>query len=140
MNNKGIVMLKRHFLWILYGLFVVLALLFKNDEALFVSQGPYPLGKLMLWILLGLFLLYSLHCHLKEDFFKTMSITGKYYWSKQIGIDLYIGVALSAGIIYLNEGSLLVLGFWLVPLIVFANLATLLYFAMNYDALIRHFS
>jgi hypothetical protein len=138
-NRKGIVMLKRHFLWLLYGIFVVLAIIFKNDEALFVSSGPYPFGKPILWLVLGLFLLYSLHCHLKEDFFKTMSITGKYYWTKQIGVDLYLGVALSASVIYLNEGSLLVLGLWLLPLIVFANLAALLYFAMNYDAIIRYF-
>lgn len=132
-------MLKRHFLWILYGIFVALAVTFKNHEALFVSRGPYPFGKTMLWLILGFFLLYSLHCHIKEDFFKTMSITGKYYWTKQIGIDLYLGVALSASVIYLNEGSLLVVGLWIVPLILFANLATLLYFAMNYDAVIRHF-
>ena len=133
-------MLKRHFLWGIYFVVVALAVVFKNDEALFVSSGPYPLGKPILWLILGLFLLYSLHCHFRENFFRTMSITGKYYWTKQIGIDLYLGVALSASIIYLNEGSLLVLGLWLVPLILFANLITLLYFAMNYDAIIRHFS
>ena len=68
-----------------------------------------------------------------------MAITSKYYWTKQIGIDLYLGVAVSGAIIYLNEGSLFILGLWLLPLVLFANLATLLYFAMNYDSLVAHF-
>ena len=132
-------MIKRHFLWILYGIFVLLAILFKGEEALFISSGPYPYGKSFLWATLIAFILYSLYCHGKEDFFKTMGITGKYYWTKQIGIDLYLGVALSAAVIYLNTGSCLVLALWMAPLIVFANLATLLYFAMNYDSIISHF-
>lgn len=133
-------MFKKHFLWIFYAIFVVLAIVFKGQENVFISNGPYPYGKYVLWASLLIFLLYSLYCHSKENFFKTMSITGKYYWSKQIGIDLYLGVALSASVIYLNEGSLLVLALWLVPLILFANLATLLYFAMNYDSIIKHFT
>ena len=132
-------MFKQHFLWILYGVFVLLAILFKGEEDLFISSGPYPYGKYLLWATLIAFLLYSLYCHRKENFFKTMAITGRYHWTKQIGVDLYLGVALSASVIYLNEGSLLVLALWMVPLILFANLATLLYFAMNYDAIIRHF-
>jgi hypothetical protein len=133
-------MFKKHFLWFFYGIFVLLAIVFKGQEALFISNGPYPYGKYLLWAALLIFLLYSLFCHVKENFFKTMSITGKYYWTKQIGVDLYLGVALSASIIYFNEGSLLVLALWLVPLILFANLATLLYFAMNYDSIIKHFT
>lgn len=132
-------MLKRHFLWIIYVIFVSLALIFKGDEPLFVSQGPYPFGKWLIWLILGIFLAYSLHCHIKENFFKTMGITGRYYWTKQIGVDLYIGVALSTAIIFLDSGSLLVVGLWLVPLILFANLATLLYVAMNYDSIVSHF-
>lgn len=132
-------MLKRHFLWFIYASFVALAVAFKGQEPLFLSDGPYPAGKIVVWVVLMLFLAYSLHCHLKEDFFKTMGKTGKFYWTRQIGIDLYLGVALSATLIYLNEGSLLVLVLWLIPLIIFANLATLLYVAMNYDSLLAHF-
>ena len=132
-------MLKTHFLWLLYGIFVFVAMSTHTSEPLFVSQGNYPYGKPMLWLVLLGFLAYSLYCHVNENFFKTMSVTSKYYWSKQIGIDLYLGVAVSGAIIYLNEGSLVVLCLWLLPLVVFANLATLLYFAMNYDSLIAHF-
>ena len=132
-------MLKKHFLWMLYGIFVIIAMSTHTSENLFVSQGDYPYGKPILQLVLVGFFAYSLYCHVKENFFKTMSITSKYYWTKQIGIDLYLGVAVSGTVIYLNEGSLLILCLWLLPLVIFANLATLLYFAMNYDSLIAHF-
>lgn len=132
-------MIKRHFLWFLYAVFVVLAILFKGEETLFISEGPYGAGKLITWAVLVLFLLYSLHCHVKEDFFKTMSITVKYYWTKQIGLDLYLGAAMFCGLIYFNEGSILVMLLWFIPILIFANLATLLYLALNYDSIIAHF-
>jgi hypothetical protein len=131
--------LKNHILWVIYSVFVIVAIGSHHSEPLFISQGPAPYGKPMLWLVLLGFLVYSLHCHFKENFFKTMSITSKYYWTKQIGIDLYLGVAVIASVIYLNEGSVWVLALWLVPLILFANLATLLYLAMNYDSLIARF-
>jgi hypothetical protein len=132
-------MLKKHGLWFIYFAFVPLALFYHKGEALFLSHGQFPAGKPILWLVLLTFLGYSLYCHVKEDFFKTMSVTTKYHWTKQIGIDLYLGVALIACVIYLNEGSWLVLAFWFVPLLIFANLATLLYLALNYDSLVSHF-
>jgi len=132
-------MIKKHILWIIYALFVAIAITFKSDEPLFLSQGPFAMGKPILWGVLAVFLLYSFHCHRKENFFKTMSITGKYYWTKQIGIDLYIGVGLVAYLIFLNDGPV-VLALWAVPLLIYANLATLLYLAMNYDSIMSSLS
>ena len=63
----------------------------------------------------------------------------RYHWARQIGIDLYLGVGMFAFLVYLNEGSVLILLFWLAPFILFANLAVLLYVAMNYDTIISHF-
>jgi hypothetical protein len=128
-------MLKRHGLWIFYFAFVALALFLHKGEALFVSSSQLPWGKPVLWLVLLAFLGYSLYCHKHENFFKTMSITGKYHWTKQIGVDLYIGVSLIACVIYFNEGWL-VFALWFVPLLIFANLATLLYLALHYDSLI----
>jgi hypothetical protein len=133
-------MIKDHGLWILYFTFVPIAIFSHQGESLFLSNGPLPWGKPILWAVLLAFLGYSLYCHVQENFFKTMSITAKYHWTKQIGIDLYLGVAIVACIIYLNEGSWLVLALWFIPLLIFANLATLLYLALNYDALISHFT
>jgi hypothetical protein len=132
-------MLRKHGLWFLYFTFVALVLFLHQGEPLFLSNSQLPIGKPILWAVLFTFLGYSLYCHKQENFFKTMSITGKYYWTKQIGIDLYLGVALIACVIYLNEGSWLVLALWFVPLLIFANLATLLYLALNYDSLISRF-
>ncbi|MFQ3324623.1 MAG: hypothetical protein ACI90U_002453 [Pseudomonadales bacterium] len=60
-------------------------------------------------------------------------------WFRQISIDLYLGLLITSTIIYLNEGSLLFMLLWIVPLVLFVNLALLLYLAMNYDSLIAHF-
>lgn len=128
-------MLKRHFLWLVYGVFVALAIIFKTQEPLFFSSGPYALGKPVLWLVLFAFLAYSLYCHVHEDFFQTMKKTDKYHWTKQIGVDLYIGVGLVGYVIFLNQGAV-VLALWLIPLLIYANLATLLYLAMNYDSIV----
>lgn len=132
-------MLKRHFLWFLYAIFVALTIVFKGQEPIFLSDGPYALGKPIVWVVLILFLAYSLYCHIKEDFFKTMSITSKFHWTKQIGVDLYLGAAMFCGLIYLNEGSIAIMLIWFIPILIFANLATLLYLALNYDSIINHF-
>ena len=58
---------------------------------------------------------------------------------RQISLDLYLGLFLTSAVIYLHEGSLLVLLAWLPAILLFANLATLLYVAMNYDGLMAHF-
>lgn len=42
-------------------------------------------------------------------------------------------------VIYLNEGSSLVALAWLLPVLIYANQATLLYFAVHFDELIARF-
>lgn len=61
------------------------------------------------------------------------------HWGRQIGIDLYLGLSLTLFIVYLNEGSVLVMLLWLIPTFAFGNLATLLYFAIHYDAIVARF-
>lgn len=131
--------LKRNALWIVYVVFVVLAMFFHQGEPLFVSNGAYSEGKLVTWLLLLTFLAYSIYCSSKENIFRTIKSIYPFIWARQIGLDLYIGLVISLFIIYLNEASLWVVVLWLVPVILFANLATLLYFAMNYDALVLRF-
>ena len=131
--------IKRNLLWILFFAFVGLAIAFKGNEPLFISKGPYALGKYVAWLLFFCFLGYTLYCSAKENFFSSMRRLYPLLWARQITIDLYIGLVLSCMLIYLNEGSLLVLALWLIPMLLFANLATLLYVAMNYDSLISHF-
>ncbi|MEO9964841.1 MAG: hypothetical protein ABJF11_03580 [Reichenbachiella sp.] len=131
--------LKKNFLWVFYFGFVVLAVVYRGDEHLFISNGAYPLGKPFTWLMYFAFLGYSLYCSSKESFFKSLKRIYPYLWARQIGTDLYIGLVFSSFLIYLNEGSVLVLLLWLVPILVYANLAILLYIAMNYDSIVAHF-
>jgi len=56
-----------------------------------------------------------------------------------VSADLYLGLCLTLFVAYLNEGSVLVVLLWLLPTLFFANLATLLYFAVHYDAIVARF-
>jgi hypothetical protein len=130
---------KRNGLWVIFAIFVVAAISLHSGEPLFASQGPYAAGKYISWIAFFLFTAYSIYCSSRENIFKTIGVISRYHWARQIGIDLYLGVGMFAFLVYLNEGSVLILLFWLAPFILFANLAVLLYVAMNYDTIISHF-
>ena len=134
------VWLKRNLMWIFYFAFVGLAVVFKGDEPLFVSEGPYAAGKYVAWLIFFGFLAYSLYCSSKDSFIKALPRINKEIWVRQIGLDLYIGVAMMTFLIYLNEGSLLFVALWFIPILVFANLAVLLYVAMNYGSIVAHFT
>ena len=129
---------KKNFLWILFIVLAMVAVRTRQDESVFVSQGPYGFGKYIAWALFIGFLAYSVQCSRKENFFKSVVRIGNMYWGRQIGIDLYIGLLLPLVLIYLHGGAIVLL-LWLVPVLIYANLATLLYLALNYDALVRHF-
>ncbi|WP_420579931.1 hypothetical protein [Reichenbachiella sp.] len=131
--------LKRNFLWIIYFVFVLLVILNHEGEPVFMSEGPYPLGKYLIWAIYLSFLSYSLYCSSQENFFSTLRKLYPLHWARQIGLDLYLGLMLSLGVIYLNEGSVLVVLIWLIPVLIYANLAILLYVALNYDSIIAHF-
>lgn len=130
---------KKNISWMVFALFAGIAVYFHQGEPLFISQSPYMAGKIMTWILFFGFLAYSYYCSMKENIFKTIQAIWPLHWARQIGLDLYLGLVITMSIIYLNEGSLLILALWFIPIIVFANLATLLYFAMNFDSVISHF-
>lgn len=131
--------LKRNISWIIFAAFVFLTMLLHQGESLFVSNGPYPAGKILFWLMFFGFLAYSYYCSTKENIFRTIKTIFPFHWARQIGLDLYIGLVIFMFIIYLNEGALWVVALWLVPILLFANLATLLYVAMNYDSLVAHF-
>lgn len=131
--------LKRYGLWVVFAIFFVTALSLHKGEPLFASSGPYAAGKHISWIAFLLFLGYSVYCTSRENIFSTIGRIYPYHWARQIGMDLYLGVAMFSFLVYLNEGSVLMLAFWLAPLLLFANLAALLYVALNYGSIISHF-
>jgi hypothetical protein len=131
--------LKGNGLWVIFFIFIITAIYCHEGEPIFLSNGAYPWGKVVTWIMFISFLTYSIYCSKKENIFKTVKTIFPLHWARQIGIDLYIGIFITTFIIYLNEGSLLILAFWFVPIILFANLATLLYIAMNFDSIVSRF-
>ena len=131
--------LRRNCLWLFYIVFLVLAFYTHDGEPYFTSVGAYGAGKLVCWIIFLAFLAYTLHVNARENFFKSLGRMNNILWSRQVGLDLYIGLLLPLFLIFLNEGSLLVMLLWLLPIFFFANLATLVYLALNYDSLIAHF-
>lgn len=130
--------IKKNLLWVIFIAFAIMALATKKDSSIFISHSPYGFGKYIIWLLLFSFLGYTIHCSRKENFFKSIKRISEMYWGWQVGIDLYIGLLLPLLIIYLNGGSI-VLMIWVVPVLINANLFTLLYFALNYDSLVTQF-
>ncbi len=131
---------KRHFLWIFYAVFVAAALYAHKSEPVFYSEGPYAFGKYIAWLMFFAFLAYSLYATTQASFIKSLPKINQYIWGRQIGIDLYISVFMSLFLIYLNEGSLWIMLLWFVPVVIYANLAILLYIALNYGSIISHFT
>ena len=136
--NKMKQFIKKNLLWIIFIAFAIMALLTKEDASVFVSHGLYPFGKYIIWILFGSFLGYTIHCSRKENFFKSIKRMNEMYWGRQVGIDLYLGLLLPLLVIYLHGGSVVLL-MWIIPVLINANLFTLLYFALNYDSLVSQF-
>lgn len=125
--------------WLVYAALVISALLFDSPEPLLTSTGPLAAGKLLVWLVWLGFTVYSIYCSIHENLFRTIGKLGQLHWGRQIGMDLYLGLALTLWLIYLNEGSLLVLLLWVLPTLAFGNLATLLYVALHYDTLVARF-
>ena len=132
--------LKRWQLWIFYGAFAAIAISQAGNEHLFASSGPYAAGKYIVWAIYFGFLGFSLYCTSQENFFKTLGKMTSMHWGRQVGLDLYIGLLVPLFLIYLVEGSLLVVALWFIPIFFFANLATFLYIALNYATLVAYFT
>ena len=131
-------LLKKNLLWVIFIVFAILGVATKEDASIFVSHGPYGAGKYITWLLFFGFLGYTLYANRKENFFKSIKRMSEMYWGWQVGLDLYIGLLLPLLIIYLHGGSLVFL-LWIIPVLINANLFTLLYFALNYDSLVAQF-
>lgn len=132
-------MWRKNLLWVGFAVFVFCAVYFGWHDNLFTFKKPIDAGKFVFWFAFIAFTAYSIYCSSREDLFETLGAMARLHWGRQIGLDLYIGISISAFIIYLHSGSALVVLLWLVPLIAFANLATLLYFAINYDSIVAKF-
>jgi hypothetical protein len=123
-------------LWLVFAAFVAAAIALEWRADMFALQGSLGAGKYMFWLAFVAFTLYSLYCTTQENLFATIGKIGQWHWGRQVGIDLYIGLLISIFIVGLNEGSLLIFVFWLVPTLIYGNQTTLLYFALNYEQIV----
>lgn len=94
------------------------------------------------WIALATLILftgYTVYASRTENFWKSLRIVFGLKWGRQVTADLYIGLFLFSFFLYLNEKSFLMLLLWLIPTLALGNLVTLIYFVINFSALVQHF-
>lgn len=73
------------------------------------------------------FLVYSLYCSYRESLVKTVRRMASWHWGRQIGLDLYLGLLMFCGLIFLVEGNVWIALVWLVPTLIYGNLVPLFY-------------
>ena len=130
----------RNLLWGSFILFVAIAFATHWDNQLIQFNSATGMARLILIAVWVGFLAYSVICSRKENIFRTIGEINKYYWGRQIGIDLYISVFLSIGLVYLVTGSILQALLWSLAFIPFANLAILLFVILYLDEIVAVFS
>ena len=113
---------------------------FGSREGLLTTQSEHATAKYLLFLTFILFLSFSLYAARRENFFKSLGKINGLFWGRQISLDLYISVSLSLALIFLVEGSVIVLLFWLLPVLVFANLAVLPFILLNFAEVMGYFS
>ena len=121
--------------WMLFAAFVALALGLHWHAQLLVFSGLVGAGKALVWLAWLAFVGYSIHCSRRENIVKSIRGMARLYWGRQIIIDLYLGVALFLALIALHQDALVMLA-WLLPVLLFANQATLLYLAIHFESLL----
>ncbi len=120
--------------WGVYALFCVLAFYLNWHADLFNFSGDLGLLKLVIWLVYVGFLIYSIYCSQRENIIRSVKSMTKLHWGRQICIDLYLGLLLTLLIIFLHEG-VFIMALWLLPILAFGNLATLLYFVIHFESI-----
>jgi len=134
MSKKGMNLV----FWGIYVAFASYAIFANWHPSLYQFGGPLGSTKMVVWLALIGLLIYSVYCSTRENLFQTIGVMMKLYWGRQIGADLYLGLVIGFFFIYLNEGTVVAL-IWALPLLAFANLAMLLYLAINFDTIVSKF-
>lgn len=98
--------------------------------------GPFPAGKYALWVAWAAFLAYSVWISPREHIIESVKKINELHWGRQICLDLYIGFTLVAVGIGLVSRSWTTGLAYLLPVYLFGNLATLLWLALHFDAVV----
>ena len=92
------------------------------DTSVFAGQ----IALMLTWIA---FTVYSMYCSYRESLVRTMRKMAALHWGRQIGMDLYLGLIMFCGMIYMVEGSWILALVWLLPTLIYGNLVPLFYAA-----------
>ena len=125
----------RWLFWWLYALFTACAVGQGWHADLLAFPGALGTAKALLLVAYVAFLAYSVYCTTQENLFRSVAVIGRLHWGRQIGADLYLGLALALSLIYLQQGAWVAL-LWLLPVLLFANLAVLVYVLVNFEAIV----
>ena len=131
-------MISKFLFWGAYVAFVGVALHQVSTDVLLSFDGPLAGAKALVWAAYFAFLGYTIYCSNRENLFRSIAAIAKFHWGRQIGADLYLGLAFTLFVIYLHQGALVAL-LWLVPVLVYANLAILLYLGIHFSSLVARF-
>ena len=121
-------------LWCLYAAFAAYAVYAGWHESTLDFSGRLGGVKAFVWLALLAFLGYTIYCSVQENFFRSVRSIAALHWGRQISADLYLGLLIGLVIISMNDGVVVAL-VWLVPILVYANLAMLLYVAIHFDSI-----
>jgi hypothetical protein len=131
--------LKNSLLWSVYIVFAGIAFYTGWSDRIFSFSGPLASVKALIWVIYLSFLAFTIFCSTKEDLLRSLFKMAELHWGRQVGMDLYIGLTLMTLMIYLHSGSWLVVLAWVVPLLLYVNLATLLYVVIYFDSIVAKF-
>ena len=123
-------------LWAVFFGFTATAVILNWDVRLLEFGSATGIVRLTLSVVWIGFLAYSIFCSTRESLFRTVGVMGQFYWGRQIGIDLYISVFLSIGLVYLVTGSPLATILWGLAFVPFANLAILLFVILHLNTIV----
>ncbi len=124
--------------WGVYALIAGLAFYLNWHTAMLSFAGQLGMVKLVIWLIYISFLLYSIYCSRRENIIRSVKSITQLHWGRQICLDLYLGLLITLLIIFLHEG-LFIMALWLLPVLAFGNLATLLYVVIHFESLVGHF-
>ena len=108
-------------LWMVFAIFAAGAVWEESTADMFALGTPYGWGKPVIWVTFVAFLALTAEAGRRDNLFGMIRVMKARPWGRQIGIDLYIGLFMFAGLIWLVTGSLPALAIWLVALCVFAT-------------------
>ena len=131
-------MIRKLLPWAVFFAFAITAVAFSWHDDLLKFGGTMGVLKGLVWLAFILFTGYSMYCSSRENIFKSIGRIAEFHWGRQVGIDLYLGLLLFFCVVYLHSGFAVLL-LWLLPTLLFANLATLLYVAIHFESLASRF-